>query len=455
MDEMNSRTYVKEWQKTIRLSANTLRERMKSNKIVNLLRIKNEKRDEEERILKISNERERTTELLLALFNLDFNPIPQLKIALIKTGQSEVLQYLVQQKDETEEADILKSYYGRCFIHLQDDTYVSAKEFQGQMYIHIRNYENKDGQRKPTKQGVGLTLSRWLILESKREETDKLFRQSLDGKLDKDEWILHLGGGIQITVSSKFPTVDFRQFWKPDESEKALPTKKGISLNRFKWERLCDVMDLIREFVPEIDLAHMCLKTHTDQLELESCKECNPFDQPKDNEDPQYNVCGATPASVTKRNEDEIRYIQYITREKRKRKNVDVKPVKSEKKKIRKKTFKFNSGAIVRVSHLKKVFDKGYSENWTLEYFKIYKRFIRDNQDLYVLEDMSGEILAGSFYRYEIEKITIDDTNTYKIEKIIKKRRNKENRKEEVLVKWLGWPSKFNSWVPQREVKDI
>ncbi|CAC5426259.1 unnamed protein product [Mytilus coruscus] len=249
MDEMNSRTYVKEWQKTIRLSANTLRERMKSNKIVNLLRIKNVlKRDEEERILKISNERERTTELLLALFNLDFNPIPQLKIALIKTGQSEVLQYLVQQKDETEEADILKSYYGRCFIHLQDDTYVSAKEFQGQI-------------------------------------------QSLNGKLDKDEWILHLGGGIQITVSSKFPTVDFRQFWKPDESEKALPTKKGISLNRFKWERLCDVMDLIREFVPEIDLAHMCLKTHTDQLELESCKECNPFDQPKDNEDPQYNVC--------------------------------------------------------------------------------------------------------------------------------------------------------------------
>ncbi|CAG2236042.1 unnamed protein product [Mytilus edulis] len=153
------------------------------------------------------------------------------------------------------------------------------------------------------------------------------------------------------------------------------------------------------------------------------------------NNTPHESLGGATPASVTKRNEDEIRYIQYITREKRKKENVDVKPVRSEKKENYKENIQIYSGAIVRVSHLKKVFDKDYSESLTLKYFKINKRFIRDNQDLFVLEDMSGETLAESFYRYEIEKITIYDTNTYKIEKIMKRRKNMENREEEVLVK--------------------
>ena len=122
-------------------------------------------------------------------------------------------------------------------------------------------------------------VSRWLLLENKREEIDRL---SLDGKLDVDEYVMHLGGGIQLTISAKFPTVDIRQFWKPDDSEKPGPTRKGIALNRFKWERLCEVMELIRDFVPELDQAYICLESHPNEIELSACKECYPFDKPEE-----------------------------------------------------------------------------------------------------------------------------------------------------------------------------
>ena len=42
---------------------------------------------------------------------------------------------------------------------------------------------------------------------------------------------------------------------------------------------------------------------------------------------------------------------------------------------------------------------------------------------------------------------------TYEVEKILKSRGKGKNR--EVFVKWLGYPAKFNSWIPASEVKDI
>ena len=94
------------------------------------------------------------------------------------------------------------------------------------------------------------------------------------------------------------------------------------------------------------------------------------------------------------------------------------------KNKKRKSRFKFKVGDTVRISHLKKTFEKGYVENWTLEYFKINKRLIKNQQDIYRLVDMTNDPIKGTFYRYELQKIKPDDTNTYKIEKILEKRRN-------------------------------
>ena len=163
---------------------------------------------------------------------------------------------------------------------------------------------------------------------------------------------------------------------------------------------------------------------------------------------------GYTPASINKINEDEMRYVQYLVRIKKlKRKPTTPMKLKGTSKKKKKQFYKFKIGDFVRVSHLKRAFEKGYQEKWTMEYFKIVKRFKRGNQDLYKISDIDGDDIKGTFYRYELQKINKTETDTYKIEKIIKQK--KLDGIKHVLVKWLGWPAKFNSWVPETDVKDI
>lgn len=77
------------------------------------------------------------------------------------------------------------------------------------------------------------------------------------------------------------------------------------------------------------------------------------------NNTPHQSLGGATPESVTKENEDEIRYIQYLVRRKRKdekkykEKQYTTKEKKQSSFKIKKQTFyKFKVGDLVRISHL-------------------------------------------------------------------------------------------------------
>ena len=69
------------------------------------------------------------------------------------------------------------------------------------------------------------------------------------------------------------------------------------------------------------------------------------------------------------------------------------------------------------------------------------------------MTDILGDKVKGTFYRYELQKVVKSDTDAYKVEKIIKKR--KANGRKQLLVKWVGWPTKFNSWIEENDLKDI
>ena len=77
---------------------------------------------------------------------------------------------------------------------------------------------------------------------------------------------------------------------------------------------------------------------------------------------PHQSLGGSTPVSVNKSNEDEMRYVQYLVRNKKmKRKppsTIMKLNVKSKKKK--KQVYKFKIGDHVRVTHQKGTFGKGY-----------------------------------------------------------------------------------------------
>ncbi|XP_028397219.1 uncharacterized protein LOC114521028 [Dendronephthya gigantea] len=110
--------------------------------------------------------------------------------------------------------------------------------------------------------------------------------------------------------------------------------------------------------------------------------------------------------------------------------------------------YKFNIGDQVRISKLKRKFEKGYLPNFSKEIFTISKQIPRD-PPVYKLKDYDDEELDGTFYDKELQKVVKRD-DVYEVEKILKKRGRGDNI--QYFVKWLGYPNKFNSWVPASEI---
>jgi hypothetical protein len=126
------------------------------------------------------------------------------------------------------------------------------------------------------------------------------------------------------------------------------------------------------------------------------------------------------------------------------------------KRKIQK--IKDNSGIkvhdYVRVSRTNENFRKGYEAGWSREVFKVVdiREFPRDGLKLYYLEDLDGEKIKGGFYKHEIQRVRFDPLNNeYKIEKIIGSKGRGKNK--QYLVKWVGYPEKFNSYIKANELK--
>ena len=81
---------------------------------------------------------------------------------------------------------------------------------------------------------------------------------------------------------------------------------------------------------------------------------------------------------------------------------------------------KFKVGDHVRISKYKNIFAKGYT-NWSEEIFVIEK--LKNTVPwTYVINDLNGEEITGTFYEKELQKI---DQQEYRIEKIIKNKGKK------------------------------
>ena len=85
---------------------------------------------------------------------------------------------------------------------------------------------------------------------------------------------------------------------------------------------------------------------------------------------------GKPPASITRDNEGESRLQQYLLRKS------TPKSRQTLKKNIR-KPFRYKIGQTVRVSHVRSLFDREYSQKWTGEIFKIKTRLRREGIPVY------------------------------------------------------------------------
>ena len=104
-------------------------------------------------------------------------------------------------------------------------------------------------------------------------------------------------------------------------------------------------------------------------------------------------------------------------------------------KEINNKDPKFKVGDRVRKSKYKNIFAKGYTPNWSEEIFVI-KKIKNTVPWTYVINDLNGEEIIGTFYEKELQKTNQEE---FRIEKVIKRKGDK------IYVKWKGDDNSFNS----------
>ena len=114
--------------------------------------------------------------------------------------------------------------------------------------------------------------------------------------------------------------------------------------------------------------------------------------------------------------------------------------------------FRFKPGDTVRISKTRRPFQKGYKQSYTDEFFTIVERVFR-KPPVYRLKDQDGETIDGTFYEQELQKIVVPPDFVYKIEDVVS--RKKRGRENVVLVKWKGWPDKFNSWISEKDIINL
>lgn len=159
-------------------------------------------------------------------------------------------------------------------INLDDfnDLFLTAVTFKNKVNIHIRHFTNNG--LVPTKKGVTFPLSRWLMFESILPDIQKYLQNRSDEEM---KW--HIGGGVYVSITPGYTTVDIRHFWKPDDALEPVPTRKGVTLNNQKLTRLLQVVEEVHQCIPELNDIELCAfsESHQNQLGLLNCPECTPF----------------------------------------------------------------------------------------------------------------------------------------------------------------------------------
>ena len=157
------------------------------------------------------------------------------------------------------------------------------------------------------------------------------------------------------------------------------------------------------------------------------------------------------PNEVNKTNESKVRLVLFP---RKKSKRQVAKKRAPSKRKARVQTFKI--GDSVRITRKKHIFEKGYEQTYTHEVFYVYKKQKMKNKPTvpvtYGLKDYNHEVVEGSFYPEEMQKVD-KSTNIWPVEKVLQTK--KIDGKTQFLVKWKGYSEKFNSWLEDKKLFKI
>jgi hypothetical protein len=158
--------------------------------------------------------------------------------------------------------------------------------FKGQLFIHIREYQETNGKEYPTKKGACFTPGRLRALRDRIVDIDEILCQletnaSYNVTVGGDEPLYkqHLGGGIFATINEKYRGVNLRRYWMPPaQNIVTVPTKNGIYLPTAQWAAFKLKLDELLATCPGLIDVTVCCNSHGDnQMEFFRCRECTPF----------------------------------------------------------------------------------------------------------------------------------------------------------------------------------
>ena len=112
------------------------------------------------------------------------------------------------------------------------------------------------------------------------------------------------------------------------------------------------------------------------------------------------------------------------------------------KKNVNDKNPKFRVGDHVRISKHKNIFAKGYTPNQSEEVFVI-KKVKNTVPWSYIINDLNGEGIIGTFYEKELQKT---NKKEFRTEKVIKREGDK------LYVKWKGYGNSFNGSINKKDL---
>ncbi|XP_053206432.1 uncharacterized protein LOC128390702 [Panonychus citri] len=114
-------------------------------------------------------------------------------------------------------------------------------------------------------------------------------------------------------------------------------------------------------------------------------------------------------------------------------------------------THKIKIGDEVRMKYKIGPFEKGFYPNWTDHVYKISAIDKASKKPIFTLDGYDGtKIENRKFYEEELQKVYAE---VHRIEKILKRRIYKG--KPQYFVKWLGYPSSYNSWIDATAITTI
>ena len=96
----------------------------------------------------------------------------------------------------------------------------------------------------------------------------------------------------------------------------------------------------------------------------------------------------------------------------------------------------------VRISKYENIFAKRYTRSWSEEVFVI-KKVKNTIPWTYVISDLNGEEIIGTFYEKELQKTNQQE---FRIEKVIMKKGDK------LYVKWKDYDSSCNSRIDKKDL---